>query len=77
VRGTAGELAERFDAPPKGEITLILGPAVGRDEGGEGEERALMAVAELVEAGVPRKRAAEVVSKLVGVSRNRLYKASL
>jgi 16S rRNA (cytidine1402-2'-O)-methyltransferase len=77
VRGSVGELAGRFDPPPKGEITLVLGPAAGRDEGGEGEERALMAVAELVGAGVPRKRAADIVSKLVGISRNRLYKASL
>jgi 16S rRNA C1402 (ribose-2'-O) methylase RsmI len=77
VRGPAGELAGRFDAPPKGEITLVLGPATGRGEGGEGENRALMAVAALLEAGVPRKRAADIVSNLVGISRNRLYKASL
>src|SRR5205823_13813120 len=77
ARGAAGELAQRFDAPPKGEITLVLGPAAESAENGEAEERALAAVAELVEAGVPRKRAAEVVSKLAGISRNRLYKASL
>jgi 16S rRNA (cytidine1402-2'-O)-methyltransferase len=77
VRGPAGELAGRFDAPPKGEVTLVLGPAAGRGEGGEGENRALMAVAALLEAGVPRKRAADIVSNLVGISRNRLYKASL
>jgi 16S rRNA (cytidine1402-2'-O)-methyltransferase len=77
VRGTAGDLAERFDARPKGEITLVLGAAVGRDEGGKGEERALTAVADLVEAGVPRKRAADIVSKLAGISRNKLYRASL
>ena len=75
--GQARELAQRFDAPPKGEITLVLGPAAESAENGEAEERALAAVAELVEAGVPRKRAAEVVSKLAGISRNRLYKASL
>ena len=27
VRGTAAELAERFAEPPKGEITLVVGPA--------------------------------------------------
>ena len=75
VGGTADQLARRFDAPPKGEITLVLGPAAGRDDGAE--ERAFAAVAELVAAGVPRKRAAEIVSSLVGVSPNRLYKASL
>jgi hypothetical protein len=75
VRGTAAELAERFGAQPKGEITLVLGPGMGRDEGAE--ERALSAVAELVAAGVPRRQAAEIVSRLVGIPRNRLYKQSL
>jgi len=76
VRGTAAELAMQFDAPPKGEITLVLGPAA-RADGGGGEARALSAVADLVAAGVPRCRAAEIVSGLVGIPRNRLYKQSL
>lgn len=76
VRGTAAELVGRFPAPPKGEITLVLGPVV-RSDRREGEERALAAVRELVAAGVPRGQAAEVVSKLVGISRNRLYKQTL
>jgi len=75
VRGTAAELADRFGAPPKGEITLVLGPGAARDEGGE--ERALAAVAELVAAGVPRRQAAEIVSRFAGISRNRLYTHSL
>ncbi len=53
VRGTAAELAARFAEPPKGEITLVIGPAsVAEPDDGE----ALAAVAELVAAGVPRKR---------------------
>jgi 16S rRNA (cytidine1402-2'-O)-methyltransferase len=76
VRGTAGELAERFDGPPKGEITLVLGPATSADSR-ENEDSALEAVGELVAAGVPRSRAAEIVSGLVGIPRNRLYKRSL
>ena len=76
VRGTAAELVSRFDAPPKGEVTLVLGPAAARD-GGEGEQAALASVGELVAAGVPRRRAAEIVSRLTGASRNRLYKGSL
>jgi 16S rRNA (cytidine1402-2'-O)-methyltransferase len=76
VRGTAADLAERFEAPPKGEITLVLGPAAARDAG-DGEDGALAAVSELVAAGVPRRRAAEIVSRLTGASRNRLYKESL
>ena len=51
----------------------MLGPReVEPDEG-----PALEAVAELVEAGVPRRRAAELVSRLTGVARNRLYRGSL
>jgi 16S rRNA (cytidine1402-2'-O)-methyltransferase len=76
VRGTAAELARRFVSPPKGEVTLVL---AGAEHGGDGdrEERASAAVAELVAAGVPRKKASEIVSRLAGVPRNTLYKRSL
>jgi 16S rRNA (cytidine1402-2'-O)-methyltransferase len=76
VRGSAAEVAERFSETPKGEITLVLGaaPAVA---GAADEDAALAAVAELVAAGTPRKRAAEVVARLTGVARNRLYRGSL
>jgi len=40
-------------------------------------EEAAGAVAELVEAGVPRRQAAELVSRLTGASRNTLYRGSL
>jgi 16S rRNA (cytidine1402-2'-O)-methyltransferase len=76
VLGTAVEVASRFDAPPRGEITVVLGPSAARTDAA-GEESALEAVAELVAAGVPRRRAVEIVSRLTGVPRNRLYKASL
>jgi 16S rRNA (cytidine1402-2'-O)-methyltransferase len=74
VRGTAAELAKRFQTPPKGEITLVLGP--GTATAGD-EDLALGTVAELVAAGLPRRRAAEIVSSLVDIPRNRLYKQSL
>ncbi|HYA08114.1 MAG TPA: 16S rRNA (cytidine(1402)-2'-O)-methyltransferase [Gaiellaceae bacterium] len=76
ARGTAAELAARFAEPPKGEITLVVGPA-GTVPAASGEGEALAAVAELVEAGVPRRRAVEIVSRLTGVARNRLYRGSL
>jgi 16S rRNA (cytidine1402-2'-O)-methyltransferase len=76
VRGTAAELAERFDAPPKGEITLVLGAAASGDDRA-GEERAIAAALDLVAEGVSRRRAAEIVARLVGISRNRLYKQLL
>ena len=73
VVGTAAELADRFEQAPKGEITLVLGPATKVVEG----ETAFEAVAELVSAGLARRRAAEVVSRLTGVSRNELYRRTL
>jgi len=74
ARGSAAALADRFPEPPKGEITLVLGPGEPRAQD-EGE--ALAAVAELVEAGIPRRQAAELVSRLTGVARNTLYRGSL
>ena len=76
VRGTAAELAQRYASPPKGEITLVLGPAAVSVDADD-VRRALAAVAELLAAGVPRRRAAEIVAKLTGIARNRLYKQSL
>jgi len=75
VRGAASEVAARFAAPPKGEITLVVGAPALRSAFDDSE--ALAAVAELVAAGVSRKRAAGLVSSLTGVSRNRLYRGSL
>jgi 16S rRNA (cytidine1402-2'-O)-methyltransferase len=73
VRGTAAEVAARFTDSPKGEITLVLGPARARDDSGD----AVAAVAELVSAGVPRRQAADVVARLTGTSRNELYRRTL
>jgi 16S rRNA (cytidine1402-2'-O)-methyltransferase len=74
VRGPAAEVATRFREPPRGEVTLVLGegPVAGPDE-----ERGVGAVAELVEAGVPRRQAADLVARLTGGSRNTLYRGSL
>ena len=74
VRGKAAELAERFAEPPKGEITLVLGSAdrVAADAGA-----AIAAVADLVAAGLPRRRAAELVGRLTGAPFRELYRRSL
>jgi 16S rRNA (cytidine1402-2'-O)-methyltransferase len=76
ARGTAVDLAERFAEPPKGEITLVVGAGEGRVRVVD-EAAAFAAVAELVDAGVPRRRAAELVGRLTGTSRNALYRGSL
>jgi 16S rRNA (cytidine1402-2'-O)-methyltransferase len=73
ARGTAAELAQRFAAPPKGEITLVVAPGTRAS----GVDAARAAVAELVEAGTPRRVAADVVARLTDASRNELYRGSL
>jgi 16S rRNA (cytidine1402-2'-O)-methyltransferase len=74
VRGTAAEVAARFSKAPKGEITLVIGPGALV----EPDERvAVEAVEELLAAGLKRRQAADVVSRLTGVARNRLYRGSL
>lgn len=75
VRGPASEVAERFAGGTKGEITLVIGPFDPRGEADEGE--ALTAVVELAAAGASRRTAAEVVSRLTGIPKNRLYRGSL
>jgi 16S rRNA (cytidine1402-2'-O)-methyltransferase len=75
VRGSPSELARRFGEPPKGEITLVLGPSGSAPA--EEDPQALTAVDELVTAGVPRRQAADLVSRLTGTSRNALYRRSL
>jgi 16S rRNA (cytidine1402-2'-O)-methyltransferase len=76
ARGTAKHLAERFSGGVKGEITIVIGPGEERLEAAD-EDAAVAAVSELVGAGTPRRTAADVVSRLTGVARNRLYRRSL
>jgi 16S rRNA (cytidine1402-2'-O)-methyltransferase len=80
VRGSAEEVAGRFSEPPKGEVVVVLGPwehAGAAAAGPSDEAAAAEAVAALVAEGVSRRRAAELVSRLTGVSRNALYGRSL
>jgi 16S rRNA (cytidine1402-2'-O)-methyltransferase len=70
VRGTAAEVAARFAAGARGEIVLVIGPALAIEgDAGAAQE----AVAALVEAGARRRPAAKVVSDLTGIPANRLY----
>ena len=74
VRGSAAELSERYtDAPPRGEVVLVIGAAPEGD--GEVDEAALEALAKLVEAGAKPRTAAQVVAELTGGNANALYKA--
>jgi 16S rRNA (cytidine1402-2'-O)-methyltransferase len=76
VRGTSSAVAAQLRQPVKGEITLVIGPAEDLVEPAE-ESAASSAVAELVAAGVGRRAAADLVSRLTGVPRNTLYRGSL
>ena len=70
VRGTVAELAAQFADPPKGEIVVVIGPAVPRaptDEQIRAELRQ-----ELV-AGASARDAATAVANRLGVGRNRVY----
>jgi 16S rRNA (cytidine1402-2'-O)-methyltransferase len=73
VRGSAEEVAAHFAEAPKGEITLVLGPGTPKEDSTD----AVAAVAELVEAGLPRRQAADLVARLTGASRNELYRRTL
>jgi 16S rRNA (cytidine1402-2'-O)-methyltransferase len=75
IRGTAAELAARLSDGVKGEITVVIGTAETRPQ--VDEERAATAMAELVAAGASRRSAADVVARLTGVPRNKLYRESL
>jgi 16S rRNA (cytidine1402-2'-O)-methyltransferase len=74
VRGTAAVVADRFSEPPKGEVTLVLGPG----SPGRGDvDAAIEAVRRLVDAGAARRVAADVVAELARAPRNDLYRRSL
>ena len=74
VRGSASELGLRFAEPTRGEVTIVLAPGAPGDADAPA---AVDAVRRLVEAGTPRRLAADVVSGLVRTPRNELYRASL
>jgi len=78
VRGLPREVLSSFEAPPKGEITVVLAPSVASGEMTDDRAReAAAAVAELVAAGLTRRDAAALVSRLTELPRGRLYRQSL
>ena len=73
VRGSAGELAARYaEAPPRGEVVLVLGGAPATEPE---IAPALEALRKLVEAGAKPRPASSVVASLTGVKANALYRA--
>jgi 16S rRNA (cytidine1402-2'-O)-methyltransferase len=75
VRGSAAELAARYrNAPPKGEVVLVLGASSGPGDDAD-EPAGLDSLRRLVDAGAHPRKAAAVVAELTGGSANRLYGA--
>ncbi len=75
VRGSASELAARFaDAPPKGEVVVVIG-AASAAAGDAAEPEGLEQLRRLVEAGAKPRPAAAAVAELTGGSANALYRA--
>ena len=75
VTGTLSDLAERYaDAPPKGEIVIVIGPPPDRAEASDDElDRALD---EALSRLSPSRAAAEVASAL-GIPKKRAYARAL
>jgi 16S rRNA (cytidine1402-2'-O)-methyltransferase len=74
VTGTLAELTERYrDAPPKGEIVIVVGPPAEREASDEELDAALAtALAEMS----PSRAAAEVAARL-GIPKKRAYARAL
>ena len=77
VRGPAGEVLEHFTRnPPRGEFTLVLGPA-GKDskpEAGEAGEGDVAAVySRLVAGGMDRKEAMKEAARILGLAKREVY----
>lgn len=72
--GTLGELAERFGAPTKGEIVIV----VAGHPGGAGDmEQALVEVRALLEQGLSPSAACAAVAKEFSIPKRELYQAHL
>jgi 16S rRNA (cytidine1402-2'-O)-methyltransferase len=78
VRGSAAELAGRYaEAPPRGEVVLVVGAASDEQAAGDPPARepaGLDALRRLVEAGAKPRKAAAIVAELTGGSANELYR---
>jgi 16S rRNA (cytidine1402-2'-O)-methyltransferase len=73
VRGTAGELAERYaEEGPRGEVVLVVGGAPPRTGA---DPAAIEAVRRLIDGGARPRVAASVVAELTGAGANELYRA--
>ena len=76
VRGTAAELAARYEgSPPRGEVVLVIGAPPSEPVGAGPDPAAVDALRRLVDAGAQPRKAAAVVASLTGSRANELYRA--
>lgn len=76
VTGTLSELAARYaDAPPRGEIVIVVGPPTEATAATEGDLDAALQAA--LAAGESPSRAAAAVAQELGVRRKRAYERAL
>lgn len=76
VTGTLGDLAARYaDAPPRGEIVIVVGPPPEAAAPTEGDLDAALRIA--LAAGESPSRAAAAVAQQLGVRRKRAYERAL
>ena len=74
ARGTLAELAEHFSGAVKGEIVVVV---AGAPAGATGLPEALAGVQQLVDSGMRRAEACQVVAKETGIPKSTLYKESV
>lgn len=78
LRGTLAELAERLDAPPKGEVVLVIAPRPPAAPGdGEGDGGLRAALGHMLDAGLGAGRAADLATALGLARRNPAYRAAV
>ena len=75
VTGTLAELADRYaDAPPKGEIVIVVGPPAAKAAASDGD---LDAALDEALARLSPSRAAAEVAEMLGIPRKRAYARAL
>ncbi len=77
TRGSAAELADGLPEKVKGEVVLVFGP--GEAVSGEAAAKAHLdeLLRELLDAGLPARRAAALAALATGAPRNRAYKLAV
>ena len=73
-RGTLAELAGHFLGSVKGEIVVVIG---GSPAGSTDLPQAIVRVSELMDSGMGRSEACQVVAKETGIPKSTLYKESV